>query len=945
MVLDWLSPARGNSVADLIARKRYAQAIVVLREQFRGRAPDSQTRLQLADLLVLSGRREEAVPILLGLADEFAADGFVAKAIAILKRIDRIEPKRADVETRLESLVRRQYRTAPARAPAQRLPEFGIEEIVEPQSAPVEGARQPADADVEASGAPPGEPAAAPAVSEGAAPEPPASEVAAPAPEPPAPTATAPEGDAREPAAGPGEPAPAHQGVAGRIKGLLGRLLASRAEAHPAPAAATAPTVTTPTEGERSEPGLLAPAAGAESSVSVTPAAIPEGPAPAVSPSGVASERQPAQEPVSEPAVAPAQATHELPPVLAGPDVAAREVPSAETPEPQAPVHGMAHRIKSLLGRLLASHGDAEEAPPTEGAPTEGQGADVSPGQAAPTSPEGELVEVVDETSVAVVQAGGTEGSIEPEFVEVVDETVLAEPPVRAEAAAPEPVPEVVEATVLEAEAAPRAAPATSTDAAPEAAPMSEETFQDRLLDVIEEVLHHPPPAAAPAPLPAEVPGDERALLATPLFGELSEQELLAVVRRLRLRTFEAGEIVVTEGEVGDTLFIVASGTVKVFIRNRNGRDVEVRELREGDFFGENSLLSGRPRTATITAGARCELFELDRPTLGSISKSHPGVLDTLEAFFIERVNSPEAAVIRAASMNDPETQQRAIEVLKSHFGNRSWDPRMRLKLADVLLKAERPEDAVPILVDLADELARQGFPEKAIAILKKVERIEGRHTEQINLAPLRRQGPDPGASAPPGDPIMKRASTLKVPPTEEFFQGWLVDVVRDTVRGHPPVAARTPSSGVPGDGRDLGASPLFGDFSEPELLSLIEGLRLLSYDPGDVIISEGEPGNSVFIVATGAVRVFVRNPAGRNVEVCELGESEFFGEISTLSGRPRSATVTASLRCELLELDKSTLDSISQAHPRVRAVLEEYYVERASSPYAASIRSVDAGR
>ena len=103
--------------------------------------------------------------------------------------------------------------------------------------------------------------------------------------------------------------------------------------------------------------------------------------------------------------------------------------------------------------------------------------------------------------------------------------------------------------------------------------------------------------------------------------------------------------------------------------------------------------------------------------------------------------------------------------------------------------------------------------------------------------------------------------------------------------------------------------------------------------------VTEGEPGQSLFVLTTGTVKVFVRDPAGRNVALCPLGEGAFFGEIATLSGRPRSATVTAASRCELLELDKATLDAILKVHPRVRDVLEEHYIARASDPEAAVIR------
>src|SRR5262249_23238412 len=103
MPLDWLNSPIDANVSELLARKKRAKAIDTLRRQLQGRPPPPVAiRLQLADLLMQAGRVEEALPVLLGLADEFAADGFVAKAVAILKRVDRVQPGRPDVGERLE---------------------------------------------------------------------------------------------------------------------------------------------------------------------------------------------------------------------------------------------------------------------------------------------------------------------------------------------------------------------------------------------------------------------------------------------------------------------------------------------------------------------------------------------------------------------------------------------------------------------------------------------------------------------------------------------------------------------------------------------------------------------------------------------------------------------------------------------------------------------------
>jgi hypothetical protein len=135
MPLDWLNTPLDADIGELIAQRKRGKAIETLRRQLQGRlAPPVGVRLQLADLLMQAGRIEEAVPVLLGLATEFAADGFVAKAVAILKRVDRVQPGRADIAERLERLVHQQKRVSelPSR-PRAAVPEFGIEEFAEGQ--------------------------------------------------------------------------------------------------------------------------------------------------------------------------------------------------------------------------------------------------------------------------------------------------------------------------------------------------------------------------------------------------------------------------------------------------------------------------------------------------------------------------------------------------------------------------------------------------------------------------------------------------------------------------------------------------------------------------------------------------------------------------------------------------------------------------------------------
>jgi CRP-like cAMP-binding protein len=483
-------------------------------------------------------------------------------------------------------------------------------------------------------------------------------------------------------------------------------------------------------------------------------------------------------------------------------------------------------------------------------------------------------------------------------------------------------------------------------------AAMSEAAFGEKVLDLVEEMVKagEPEPAVqARWEERLQALDHARRLVAVPLLSELSEEELLAVVRGLQLLVYEPGQIIITEGQPGQSVFVLTSGRVKVFVRNPSGHDVEVGELREGDFFGEISSLSGRPRTATVTAGERCELLELDKETVDSIARKHQHVRDMLDAAYVTRLGSPEAVAARAVPWTEGATRARAQDVLQEHFGQSSFSPRTRLRLAEALYKAGRQEEVEAVLLDCVDEFTRQGFPEKAVALLKKVERLRRRDVEEVNLAPLVRlevvPDDEPAPVAAPSAPAAPRRRPPNV--TQDRFEDWLLALARQAVQegadAPAPPDMDTPERAgarLAGYLGGLRASPLFESLSEEELKAVVEAFALVRCAPGHVILTEGEPGQSVFVLAAGQVRVFVRDAAGASVEVASLEEGAFFGEMAALSGRPRSATVTARGPCELLELDRGALDRICAAHPRVRETMEEFYIARAGSAEAAALRA-----
>ena len=133
-------------------------------------------------------------------------------------------------------------------------------------------------------------------------------------------------------------------------------------------------------------------------------------------------------------------------------------------------------------------------------------------------------------------------------------------------------------------------------------------------------------------------------------------------------------------------------------------------------------------------------------------------------------------------------------------------------------------------------------------------------------------------------------------------------------------------------------ASPLFEHLTAEERDAVVRDMVHEEHAEGDIVITEGEAGSSLYVVAEGLMKVYTRGPRGESVLLATLGEGEFFGEVSVLTGKPRTATITASTQSELLRLDKEKLDAIIERYPRVRTVLDQFYQRRASHTVEAMI-------
>lgn len=237
------------------------------------------------------------------------------------------------------------------------------------------------------------------------------------------------------------------------------------------------------------------------------------------------------------------------------------------------------------------------------------------------------------------------------------------------------------------------------------------------------------------------------------------------------------------------------------------------------------------------------------------------------------------------------------IDSIQEHLNRSNWkaavtdmeklfamnpDPIIRVRIGDSYQKLNQKLEAVREYVYAADLYAEKGAVVKALAQYKLALRLDPTHKRaQERMVSLHSN---------------KTVLEKKAEPVEEGKQ--------------------KPANS---------AIPLFAGFSQEEFEDFTKVMIVHTLTPGAAVVREGDKGKSIYIIASGSVKVFTTLLSGEQVELAKLWPSEFFGEISFLTGKPRTATVETLEDTVVLEVTEDKLRDLIARHPHVRDVLQKY--------------------
>jgi CRP/FNR family transcriptional regulator, cyclic AMP receptor protein len=119
-------------------------------------------------------------------------------------------------------------------------------------------------------------------------------------------------------------------------------------------------------------------------------------------------------------------------------------------------------------------------------------------------------------------------------------------------------------------------------------------------------------------------------------------------------------------------------------------------------------------------------------------------------------------------------------------------------------------------------------------------------------------------------------------------------------------------------EARHLALVPLFRQLDERELAKLAEEVDQVSFKSGEVIFHEYDQGDALYLVASGAVRIWVHDDDVQQITLSELKPGDFFGELSVLDKGERSANATAIMDSTLHRLHRDDFHQFMLAHPHL---------------------------
>ena len=370
-----------------------------------------------------------------------------------------------------------------------------------------------------------------------------------------------------------------------------------------------------------------------------------------------------------------------------------------------------------------------------------------------------------------------------------------------------------------------------------------------------------------------------------PIFASCKEDAFLTnIVSHLKPRGYSEGQTVITEGEGGDEMFFISRGELEIMSSN----GTILRTLRDGEFFGEVALVFDTPRTATIRAAAKSQLFVLSKKDFQSVIETNPAIGKSIQTIarerfcgfvlteFVRRVPlfqycSQDFINCLVDKMEPSSFETGDIIIKEGHGGQQMYF--VNRGILNVVVGSDGGEIVHTMKDgDFFGEVALVFETPRTASIIA---------TTKSQLFILTKDDFNSVINEFPSE-----SDRIRAVASERFLQFILHDIVKKV--------------------------PFFSECKSSEFLSQIVQLLILkTYEQNDLIVEEGEGGDEMYFVSRGVLDVFVCGE-----KVTKLCDGDFFGEVALVYDTPRTASIIAVEKSQLYILTKEDLNRALIDHP-----------------------------
>ena len=346
-----------------------------------------------------------------------------------------------------------------------------------------------------------------------------------------------------------------------------------------------------------------------------------------------------------------------------------------------------------------------------------------------------------------------------------------------------------------------------------------------------------------------------------PIFESMENIKLNSIASSMYNCTFDIGQNIFKEGDIGDSLFIIKNGEVDCEKDNK-----VIRVLKSRDIFGEYAVLFDIPRSLSCCAKTKVNCFQISNTQLiETLGKDYKYII--LKSIIKQAFKSSKhLSLFAGESYLEPLFLKSEIKLFNDK---------------EIIMKKEdyKNKDKKVLYVVICGNLTF-GNSNKAEIICRRGQLF--------------------------GEDFLKTDYVLK---NDIYAQGEcrLVEIIWENIENTLGITEKMPRKKTLSFFSQLEymkRTEMFRNTSDQRLMKICSLMKKEKYKEGEAIFKEGEIGDKFYLIKKGKVKVLKNNKVIREIE-----EGNCFGELALLVNEPRSATIEASQKCTLYVLTKKDFD------------------------------------